>query len=161
MAYSFFSGGSTGLGGLGNITGLGGLASIFGGGSGVPNGFNSWLQYFSTPASQGGLGLGNQSNSLSIDPTLTSDTGNTTNSIPSDPGSLTKILGGIFGATAGPSILQQIIGGLTVTKITTGVYTAPYTVTSKLYPDPLLLEIKGNVDGYDYKGVIQLNRTRV
>lgn len=48
-----------------------------------------------------------------------------------------------------------------VTKVSTGIYTAQYTVTSKLMPSPLIIEITGMVNGYSYIGRTQLNRTLV
>lgn len=42
---SFISGGESGLGGLGNLLGLGGFGGMLGG-SGVPSGSKSWVDYF-------------------------------------------------------------------------------------------------------------------
>ena len=45
------------------------------------------------------------------------------------------------------------------TKISTGVYTANYTVSNREYLTPLVVEFVGVVDGYNYVGRTQLNRT--
>jgi len=45
------------------------------------------------------------------------------------------------------------------TKISTGVYSINYTVSNKLMPSPLILEVSGTVAGFDYIGRQQLNRS--
>lgn len=47
------------------------------------------------------------------------------------------------------------------TKVSTGNYTLNYTVSNKLMPSPLILEVSGTVGGFDYIGRTQLNRSLV